>query len=105
MFVAPIRFPGWEKEPPFDVAPIRKIIWDLLTQTADEVESEKIEIRSWCSNERELADKVAEACACLANTSGGFVIVGVADGQAARSSRTVPIPESPQVGCRATFTT
>jgi ATP-dependent DNA helicase RecG len=80
MSVAPIRFPGREKEPPFDVAAVRKIISDLLIQTADEVESEQIEIKSWCSNERELADKVAEACACLANTSGGFVLVGVADG-------------------------
>ncbi len=80
MSVAPIRLPGREKEPPFDVAAIRKIISDLLLQPADEVESEQIEIKSWCGDDRELADKVAEACACLANTSGGFVLVGVADG-------------------------
>jgi hypothetical protein len=80
MSVAPICFPGREKEPPFDVAAIRRIISDLLVHTADEVESEQIEIKSWCNNDRELADKVAEACACLANTSGGFVMVGVADG-------------------------
>ena len=85
MSVAPIRFPGREKEPPFDVAALRKIISDLLVHTADEVESEQIEIKSWCSNDRELADKVAEACACLANTSGGFVLVGVADGTNAGS--------------------
>jgi ATP-dependent DNA helicase RecG len=90
MSVAPIRFPGREKESPFDVAPIRKIISDLLTQTADEVESEEIEIKSWCSNERELADKVAEACACLANTSGGFVIVGVAEGTTGRKFSACP---------------
>jgi ATP-dependent DNA helicase RecG len=80
MSVAPIRFPGRDKEPPFDVDAIRKILADLLTQTADEVESEQIEIKSWCSGDRELADKVSEACACLANTSGGFVLVGVEDG-------------------------
>lgn len=81
MSVAPISFPGRDKEPPFDAAPIRKIVSDLLTQTADEVESEQLEIKGWCSSEKELADKIAEACACIANTSGGFVLVGVADGQ------------------------
>jgi len=82
MSTAPIRFPGKEREPPFDVSAVRKIISDLLIQKADEVESEQIEIKSWCNNERELSEKVAEACACLANTSGGFVVVGVADGVA-----------------------
>src|SRR5229473_2619949 len=80
MSAAPIRFPGQDKEPPFDVAAIRKIVSDLLIYTADEVESEQLEIKSWCSDERELADKVSEACACLANTSGGLVLAGVADG-------------------------
>jgi hypothetical protein len=89
MSVAPIRFPGKEKELPFDVAAIRRIISDLLVHTADEVESEQIEIKGWCNNDRELADKVAEACACLANTSGGFVIVGVADGVNAGSKFSV----------------
>lgn len=80
MSVAPIHLPGQQKEPPFDVATIRKIISELLIQTADEVESEQLEIKSWCSDERELADKVSEACACLANTSGGLVLAGVSDG-------------------------
>jgi hypothetical protein len=79
MSASPIRFPGREKEVPFDAAPIRKIINDLLTQTVEEVESEELEIKGWCRDERELADKVAEACACIANTSGGFVVVGVTD--------------------------
>jgi ATP-dependent DNA helicase RecG len=77
---APIRFPGKEKETPFDVASVRKIISDLLTQTADEVESEQIEVKGWCSSDRELSEKIAEASACLANTSGGFVVVGVVEG-------------------------
>jgi ATP-dependent DNA helicase RecG len=80
MSVAPIRFPGRDKEPPFDVATIRKFVSDLLIHSADEVESEQLEIKGWCGDDRELADKVAEACACLANTSGGYVLVGVADG-------------------------
>ena len=77
---APIPFPGRDKEPPFDVAAIRKFVSDRLIHTADEVESEQLEIKGWCGDDRELADKVAEACACLANTSGDYVLVGVADG-------------------------
>jgi ATP-dependent DNA helicase RecG len=80
MSSAPIRFPGKEREPPFDAASVRKIIADLLTQTADEVESEQIEIKGWCNSDRELSEKVAEASACLANTSGGIVVVGVVEG-------------------------
>ena len=64
MSSAPIRFPGKEREPPFDAASVRKIIADLLTQTADEVESEQIEIKGWCNSDRELSEKVAEASAC-----------------------------------------
>jgi len=51
----------------------------LLLHTTDEVESEQLEIKGWCRDERELAEKVAEACACIANTSGGFVLVGVSN--------------------------
>jgi predicted HTH transcriptional regulator len=76
----PIQFPRPEREAPFDVAPIRKIISDLMVRPTDEVESEELEIKGWCKNERELADKVSEACSCLANTSGGYVLVGVAEG-------------------------
>jgi ATP-dependent DNA helicase RecG len=94
MSVAPIRFPGREKEPPFDVATLRRIISELLLHTADEVESEQIEIKGWCNNDRELADKVAEACACLANTSGGFVLIGVADGvNPGQNFSSCPYPE------------
>ncbi len=81
MSFAPLQFPGREKEPFFDVTAVRKIITDLLTQTADEVESDEIEIKSWCSSEKELAEKVSEACACLATTSGGYVLVGVSEGK------------------------
>jgi ATP-dependent DNA helicase RecG len=80
MSASPIRFPGREKEAPFDVAPLRKIVLDLLVQSVEEVESEELEIKGWCKTERELADKVAEACACIANTVGGHVLVGVTDG-------------------------
>jgi len=76
---APLWFPGAEKEPPFNDAIIRKFITDLLVQSVEDVESDELEIKGWCRNERELADKVAEACSCIANTSGGYVLVGVSD--------------------------
>src|SRR5579862_531512 len=80
MSASPIRFPGREKEVPFDAAPVRKIITDLLVQTVEEVESEELEIKGWCKDERELADKAAEACACIANTAGGYVLIGITNG-------------------------
>ena len=83
MSSAPILLPGPERESPFDVATIRKFVTDLLVHTADEVESEQLEIKGWCNNERELAEKVAEAASCIANTSGGYVLVGVGDGSSA----------------------
>jgi ATP-dependent DNA helicase RecG len=84
MSTTPIRFRTSEKEAHFDEAPLRKIISELLIRTTDEVESEQLEIKSWCRDERELAEKVAEASACLANTSGGFVLIGVTDGAEGR---------------------
>lgn len=72
-----VQFSGREWEPNFDVAAVRRIIADLLVQPVEDVESELVEIKGWCNNEKELADKVSEACACLASTSGGFVVVGV----------------------------
>ncbi|MFZ0228763.1 MAG: ATP-binding protein, partial [Mycobacterium sp.] len=80
MSLAPIQFPGKEKEPSFDVAAVRKIITDLIVHSADEVESEELEIKGWCRNERELAEHVSEACSCIANATGGLVLVGVEDG-------------------------
>jgi hypothetical protein len=80
----PIPFRSSEKEAPFDAAQIREIITKLLVLTPDEVESEQLEIKGWCRDERELGEKVAEACSCLANTVGGFVFVGVEDGPARR---------------------
>jgi ATP-dependent DNA helicase RecG len=80
MASAPHPAMGQGREVSFDDKKVRSIISDLLVRAVDEVESEELEIKGWCSDERELADKVAEACACIANTSGGFVVVGVAEG-------------------------
>lgn len=75
----PIRASALGMEVHFDEKPIRGIISDLLVQTANEVESEHLEIKDWCSSERELAEKIAEACVCIANAEGGHVLVGVND--------------------------
>lgn len=80
MSSVPIPHSGKEKEPPFDVAAVRKFITDLIVSTAEEVESEELEIKSWCRNDRDLAEEVSEACSCIANAKGGFVLVGVEDG-------------------------
>ena len=80
MSTAPIRFPGRDKETPFDAAVVQQIILNLLTQKADDVESEQIEIKSWCKNQQELSGKLAEPSACLSNTSGRYVLVGVEEG-------------------------
>jgi len=81
MSLAPLPFHGKEREPPFDANCVRTIITELIASSADEVESEELEIKGWCRSERDLADHVSEACACLANAAGGLVLVGVADGQ------------------------
>lgn len=43
------------------------------------MESETLEIKGWCKDEKELAIKISEAAACLANALGGIVLVGIAD--------------------------
>jgi ATP-dependent DNA helicase RecG len=80
MSVAPIPFHGNEKEPPFDVDSVRKILTELIVSPADDVESEQLEIKGWCRSDRDLAEHVSEACCCIANAAGGFVLVGVEEG-------------------------
>jgi predicted HTH transcriptional regulator len=62
---------------PFDQTSVRNIIVQLCTQDAGIVESEYLEIKGWCHDERQLAEKVSEAAACIANASGGWVLVGI----------------------------
>jgi hypothetical protein len=75
----PLGFPTLGKEAPFDATPIHQLISGLLVCATNEVESEQLEIKGWCRDERVLAEKVAEACACIAHTTGGLALVGVAD--------------------------
>jgi len=62
---------------PFDQQSIKNILVQLCSQPANIVESHTLEVKSWCKDECQLAEKVSEAAACLANATGGTVIVGV----------------------------
>ena len=65
--------------PTFDSHAIRNIIMQLCTVPTELMESETLEIKGWCKDEKELAIKISEAAACLANALGGIVLVGIAD--------------------------
>jgi len=66
-----------QEEPPFNDQGIRNILVQLCSQPASVVESEYLEVKSWCQDEKQLAEKASEAAACLANASGGMLIFGV----------------------------
>jgi predicted HTH transcriptional regulator len=55
----------------------------LCVQPPDAIESEELEIKGWCRDEKELAEKVTEAALCLANAKGGYVLVGLEKGGSA----------------------
>ncbi|MGB9379378.1 ATP-binding protein [Candidatus Binatus sp.] len=56
---------------------VAEIAAQLGACAARELESQTLEIKSWCKDERELSQKIAEAAVCLSNTEGGLLIVGV----------------------------
>ena len=43
------------------------------------MESDTLEIKGWCKDEKELALKASEAAACLANALGGTVLIGISE--------------------------
>lgn len=55
----------------------KTLITQLLVQSPDALENERLEIKGWCRDERELVDKVVDASHCLANAHGGYVLLGV----------------------------
>ena len=73
------------EELPFDQTSVRNIVVQLCSQDAGIVESEYLEIKGWCHDERQLAEKVSEAAACIANANGGWVLVGVDEDDTRRS--------------------
>src|SRR5437879_1319368 len=91
MATHPLSFSA--KEHPFDVNYVRAVLTRLLTESPEAVESHTLEIKGWCKDEKELAEKVSEAAACLANASGGLVLIGISDETAGRSKFS-PCPHS-----------
>src|SRR5713101_4187988 len=106
MSFAPIPFRGKEKELPFDVATVRKIITDLIVRTADDVESEVLEIKSWCRSERDLADHVSEAALVLRTRTAVSCLWALkTDRTSGASFPRAPILASPGLGLQQASTT
>lgn len=61
-------------------ATLRSIFLQLCSQPASVIESETLEIKSWCTGEKQLAEKASDSSACLANARGGIVLLGIEDG-------------------------
>ncbi len=78
---------------PFDRTAVTNILVQLCSQDAALVESEYLEIKGWCKDDRQLAEKVSEAAACIANGRGGWVLVGI-DEDDSRGSKFSPCPHS-----------
>src|SRR5437870_5023613 len=74
---------------PFEtVSFLKNLLIQLCVQPPDAVESEELEIKGWCRDEKELAEKVTEAALCLANAKGGYVLIGLEKaGSASRFSK------------------
>jgi predicted HTH transcriptional regulator len=50
-----------------------------MVTSAATLESQQLEFKSWCKDDRELSHEVADAALCLASTDGGLLILGVDD--------------------------
>lgn len=55
----------------------RNIFVQLLAQPVEVVEGDELEIKGWCDNEKDFADKMVESACCVANATGGIVLGGV----------------------------
>jgi ATP-dependent DNA helicase RecG len=56
-----------------------QILDRLKERCAGELESQTLEVKGWCRDEKDLAREISEATVCLANGDGGLVLVGVDD--------------------------
>lgn len=72
---------------------LRDIFTQLCCQAASVIESETLEIKNWCSSEKQLAEKASESAACLANAHGGCVLLGI-ENEDVRSSKFSKCPHS-----------
>lgn len=59
---------------------LKGIFEQLCTQPASVVETEMLEIKNWCSDEKQFAEKASDSSVCLANAHGGIVLLGIEDG-------------------------
>jgi hypothetical protein len=68
-----------EREVPayIDHLKFRNMLIQLCAQAPEAIESSTLEVKNWCNDEKELAEKISEAAACLANWEGGTVLIGV----------------------------
>lgn len=58
---------------------LRNIFLQLCVQAASVLESEILEFKGWCNNEKHLAEKASDSAVCLANAHGGLLILGIDD--------------------------
>ena len=56
---------------------LRDIFTQLCCQPASVIESETLEIKNWCTSEKQLGEKASDSAACLANAQGGCVLLGI----------------------------
>lgn len=59
---------------------LRGIFFQLCGQPASVLESEVLEIKGWCRDEKQLTEKISDVAVCLANAHGGILLIGVEDG-------------------------
>ena len=58
---------------------LESILDQLMLMPAASIESQQLEFKSWCKDDRELSHEIADASICLASTDGGLLILGVDD--------------------------
>jgi ATP-dependent DNA helicase RecG len=56
---------------------LKDLFTQLCCQASSVVECETLEIKNWCSSEKQLAEKASESAMCLANLRGGCVLLGI----------------------------
>src|SRR5687767_540570 len=71
---------------PLEVAVLSDVVERLGQQPARQLETQSLEIKSWCNNPKDLSHEIAEAAVCLSNAAGGMIIVGVDDKSVAPDS-------------------
>ncbi len=62
-----------------EVAVLSDVVDRLSQHPARQLETQSLEIKSWCKNAKDLSREIAEAAVCLSNAAGGMIIVGIDD--------------------------